>query len=112
MAQVDFDNATITHIADSWGQQAGWLDLTIRTAIYDDRRIPLATNAGNQLIQDNLTHFAFRHYGTFIESGVNKTLYITNNYGSANADIFAISPITFNAGDTYDFTIDVNMTVE
>lgn len=110
MAQVDFDNATITHVANSWGRQSGWLDLTICTAIYDDRRIPLATNAGNQLIQDNLTHFAFRHYGTFIESGVNKTLYITDNF--ASNDIFAISPITFNAGDTYDFTIDVNLTVE
>lgn len=109
MAQVDFDNATITCNRNLWGYS--YFGLPSNVGIYDDRAIPLATNASNSSTE-SLNQYRFRYTGTFIQSGVNKTLYITDIYGSIGSAIFTISPITFNAGDTYDFEIVVDISVE
>ena len=108
MAQVDFSNVNITCVGNIWGED--WLTLPTFKAIYEKNGSGVARNSQNEMVNVTPTHFTYKYTGEFTRSLTNATLVLCDDWG--NNVKFELSPVTFNAGDTYAFQIDADIVIE
>lgn len=109
MAQVDFSNAKITPVTNPSGYSANpvgraYANLQISNGIYDASENSLVTNHHFNILKDVSRQFIFLWTGTFTASGTE--FYIFENRGCSAWKVYNI---TFNAGDTYSFSIRADL---
>ena len=109
MAQVDFSNARITPTTNPWGHSANptgteYANLNVSNGIYDASGNGLVSNFSMNILKNANRQFVFLWSGTFTASGTEFYIVSSSGYSA-----WKVSNITFNAGDTYTFSISANL---
>jgi len=120
MAQVDFDNAKIEVIGTRKPLQQRYLGLTnynnqtriIYFMTLSEPWLALSSNCTITVLTNTPTKYSLRFLGTFSSNaGTGSTEFgIYISYSTGYDFFWKVSNIVFNAGDTFDFVVDVDIT--
>lgn len=100
MAQVDFSNA---HIEPARSVMAANIrDVALNNVIADANGNQITSNSSRSLLTNESRELSYKYTGTFTASGTSLYLY-------ANYAWWRIYNISFNSGDTYDFSIKASI---
>lgn len=121
MAQVDFDNAKIEIISGRKPLRQRYLGLTnydSASAIVYFMTLAepwqqLSSNCSVYVLTNTPTKYSIRFTGTFSSNaGTGSTEFgIYVSYSYQNYDFYwKVTNIVFNAGDTFDFVVDIDVT--
>lgn len=109
MAAVDFSNATIERIGNWHGLANSYqTSLGFSSSFYalrDTSGVNAVTNSHMDVLINTPTKLKFLFSGTFTVSGDNFRM----GGGYATNATWEVSNISFEAGDTYAFTIEVDL---
>ena len=108
MAQVDFSNAVFdvnSAVDDTPFKYGTDMLIEIDYGLKNVNRTIITSNAERKVIYDTPSKRSILWAGKFTASGTE--CYIGSNYYSRN--MWKISNISFSAGDTYSFVIDIEV---
>ena len=114
MAVVDFSNAVITYVGT---QNLGDMGLAVLWADAGNNTFTAAVNSNTAIAtsetgsRNNIStsHITVIRTGTMTASG-NKMILHNKNTADESYAYYEISNISFNAGDTFAFILDINYT--
>ena len=99
MAQLDLSNA---HISVSTSSPFDNAHLSVYGASLRDSNATVISSGSTNLIERTKNREITRFYGTFTASGTEFFL--------SNPPAWHVTNVSFQSGDTYDFTIGANLT--
>ena len=104
MAQVNFDNAVLRPYSNNKPlERSGIMELNNSTVLCNTDGYSICSNALKTVILETANKFSILFVGTFTTSG---DKFLLHNYKT-----WEVSNISFSAGDTYSFVIDIEIDV-
>ena len=102
MAQVDFSNAVIEPVTSRFWGYAPNMTLASYTPLYDATSSAITSNETRSISYNSPSTKKYIYSGTFTASGTE--FYISGK------DFWRVSNISFSAGDTYSFEVEITVT--
>lgn len=113
MAVVDFSNAVITWVGASNQGDIGlatiWANTSNTFTAAANDNTPIVTSEAASRNNISTSHITVIRTGTMTQSGTKMILH-HKNFAITDYAYYEISNISFNAGDTFAFIIDINYT--